>query len=167
MRRGADAYLAKPFDKEELLVRLEKLVERQKRMAAYFSRNLNQAATASGSTHSPREEALQIEDSFLRKVRHIVEKNYSDEHFALPQLCRKIGMSRSQLYRKMKAIADVSPSDFIRSYRLNQAKTLLEKGELNVSEVAWKVGYKDPAHFTRSFQEAFGTSPSDINNSLA
>ncbi len=71
------------------------------------------------------------------------------------------------LYRKMKAVADTSPSDFIRSYRLNQARALLEKGELNVSQVAWEVGYKGLAHFSRSFQEAFGTSPSDINNPLA
>ena len=154
LKRGADAYLTKPFDKEELLVRLEMLVERQKRMAAYFSKNLLTAAS------NATEEAIQIEDAFMQKVRQIVEDNYGDENFALPELCKKIGMSRSQLFRKMQAVSDTSPSDFIRSYRLNKAKTLLENTGLSVSEVAWQVGYKDVAHFSKSYLETFGNSPS-------
>ncbi len=162
LRRGADAYLTKPFDKEELVVRLELLVERQKRMVAHFSKNLLGApAAVSGETET--EEVIRIEDVFMQKVRKIVAENYSDEDFALPQLCQKIGMSRSQLFRKMQAVSDTSPSDFIRSYRLNQAKILLGTTSMNVSEVAWKVGFKDPGHFSKLFQEEFGFPPSATN----
>lgn len=140
LRRGADAYLTKPFDKEELVVRLELLVERQKRMVAHFSKNLLGApAAVSGETET--EEVIRIEDVFMQKVRKIVAENYSNEDFALPQLCQKIGMSRSHLFRKMQAVSDTSPSDFIRSYRLNQAKMLLGTTSMNVSEVAWKGGF--------------------------
>jgi signal transduction histidine kinase/ligand-binding sensor domain-containing protein/DNA-binding response OmpR family regulator len=162
LRRGADAYLTKPFDKEELLVRLEMLLERQKRMAAYFA----QPGAAGLPVDEPALEAplapeiIAVEDAFLQKVRAIVKEHYADEDFALPQLCQKVGMSRSQLFRKMKALIDESPSDFIRNYRLNEAKRLLETTDLNISEVAWAVGYKDVSHFSKSFQEAFGMLPS-------
>lgn len=159
LRRGADAYIIKPFDKEELLVRLEMLVERQKRMVAHFSKNLH-SGPLSTEASPEAEEAIKVENAFIQKLRQILEQNYGNENFALPQLCQKIGMSRSQLFRKMQAIVDTSPSDYIRSYRLNKAKMMLEDMEMNVTEVAWKVGYKDLAHFSKSFQEEFGMSPS-------
>jgi signal transduction histidine kinase/ligand-binding sensor domain-containing protein/DNA-binding response OmpR family regulator len=163
LKRGADAYLSKPFHKQELLVRLEKLAERQKRMAAYFERQVKD--TKPTSLPQPEEEAtLQIEDAFIQKVRSIVDEHYEDENFALPDLCSKLGMSRSQLYRKMKALTNTTPSAFIRFYRLNAARKLLEEGGFSVSEVAWKVGYKDVGHFSRNFQEAFGSSPSKVND---
>lgn len=155
LRRGADAYLAKPFDREELLVRLDQLVERQRRMVAYFSAKLPVAKVKKAD--------VQVEDAFIKKLNHHLEENYQDEDFGLPQLCQKIRMSRSQLYRKLKALVGISPSDFIRVFRLNKAKTLLESAEFNVSEVAWKVGYKDLAHFSKSYQDAFGVPPSATN----
>ena len=156
LRRGADAYLSKPFDREELLVRLAKLVERQQRMVAYFS--------ARSPIPEVKKEDVQVEDEFIQKVQHLIEQHYKDEDFGLPQLCQKIRMSRSQLYRKWKALTGASPSDFIRSYRLNKARGLLETSGLNVSEVAWEVGYKDVAHFSRSYQDAFGFPPSATSN---
>ncbi len=156
LERGADAYLIKPFDKEELFVRLESLLNRQKKMTAYFSSRFR----GNSSAEKEDEEAIQIEHSFLQKVQHIVAEHYQDEDFALPQLCQKIRMSRSQLFRKMKALIGTSPSAFIRDYRLNQARNLIQTTELNVSEIAWRVGYKNLAHFSKSFQEKFGYPPS-------
>ena len=107
-----------------------------------------------------QEPVSDLEDAFMQNVRGIMEAHYADEDFGLPQLCQKIGMSRSQLFRKMTALVNTSPSDFIRSYRLNKAKIFLETTDLAVSEVAWKVGYKDLAHFSRPFQDAYGNPPS-------
>jgi AraC-like DNA-binding protein len=155
LRRGADAYLTKPFDKEELLLQLEMLAEKQKRLLAHFSK-INPAAAALPEP----EEAFELEDAFVQKVTEIVAEHFADEDFGLPQLCQKTGLSRSQLFRKMKALMDTSPSDFIRSYRLNKAKILLETTDLNVSEVAWQTGYKNRGHFSTAFQEEFGFPPS-------
>lgn len=168
LKRGADAYLIKPFDKQELLVQLNVLIEKQKRLIAHFSK-LNLAKTiviepSSKLNRSSEVEDFALEDAFVTKVRNIVAENFADETFDLTQLCLKIGMSRSQLFRKMKALMDTSPSDFIRSYRLNQAKILLESRNFSVSEVAWQTGYKNPSHFSTSFQEEFGFSPSEIKN---
>lgn len=162
LRRGADAYLIKPFDKEELLVRLKMLMERQKRIVDHFSNSLFTKSTV--SVNEPEiEETILIEDAFIQKVRLIVSEHYSDDNFSLPELCRKLGMSRSQLFRKMTALIGTSPSDYIRSYRLNQAKILLETTDLNVSEVAWEVGFKDLAHFSKLFREEFELLPSALN----
>jgi YesN/AraC family two-component response regulator len=153
LKRGADAYLSKPFDKKELLATMEMMLENRRRMVAYF------AAQKTDALPSP-DEAIAIEDAFMQKVRQVVASNYEDENFALPQLCDAIGMSRSQLFRKMKALTDTSPSDFIRDYRMQQAKILLESRQFSVKEVAYKVGFKDLSHFSKTFQDAFGFSPS-------
>ena len=73
-------------------------------------------------------------------------------------------MSRSQLFRKMKALTDYSPSQFIRTYRLQKANELLQSSDLTISEISWQVGFKDPSHFSKSFQEEFGFTPSATRN---
>ena len=98
----------------------------------------------------------------MKKVNGIIEAHYQDESFTLIQLCQLIGMSRSQLFRKMKAVADTTPSDLIRSYRLHKAKILLENGAVTVAEVAYEVGFKDPSYFTKVFFEEFEVLPSII-----
>lgn len=172
LHRGADAYLPKPFDKTELLAILQMMLQNQQRKAAYFSRKYGPPQkTAALETHADQpdiqsittESDLQTEDAFLQKVRRIVAENYADEDFSLPQLCQLIGMSRYQLFRKMKALADESPSDFIRNYRMRQANLLLRTTTHSIKEVAYMVGYKDIPHFSRTYQEVFGMPPSATN----
>ncbi|MEM1327219.1 MAG: ATP-binding protein [Bacteroidota bacterium] len=158
LSRGADAYLSKPFDKAELLIRLQKMAEKQRKLAAYFKQGELAVAGAPDDLAAD----IQIEDTFMQKVREIVAEHYKNDRFGLAQLCQKVGMSRSQLYRKMKALIDTSPSDYIRQYRLEQAKLLLETSDLNISEVAWTVGFSSLTHFSRIFQERFGMSPSQV-----
>lgn len=164
LRRGADAYLAKPFDPDELLVQITMLLDNRKRMARYFS-----GALLNGKSLEPGDasiaDAIRIEDVFMQKVNGILETHYTDEDFALPEFSREIGMSRSQLLRKLKAIAGINPSDLIRTYRLRKAKALLESGDITVSEATYQTGFKDPSYFSKLFQEEFGILPRSVKKS--
>lgn len=164
LERGADAYLAKPFNQLELNIRLKKLFELRQRMQSVFQKQFVQKAGGESAEVAPEaQEEVKIEHVFLQKINKILEAHIEDDDFALPNLCQKVRMSRSQLYRKMKAICDTSPSDYIRNFRLQKAKYLLENTDFNVSEVAFEVGFKDPSHFTKLYKEAFGVAPSATN----
>lgn len=149
--RGADAYLPKPFDKEELLVRMEKLIHLRKHLHEKFS----------GKKYALKRtlSADNIEDQFLQKAISKIEKNIDDSEFGTSQLAKLIGMSESQLYRKLKALTGKSTAVFIRVIRLNKAAELLKTSELNISEIAYETGFNDPAWFSRAFKDEFGKSP--------
>lgn len=155
LRKGADAYLSKPFHQEELLVTADNLLDTRRKLQLKYQQQI-----LAPETHTEPDAAAEMEDVFLQKVRAVIEAHYSEEDFGLPQLCQKIGMSRSQLFRKMKALTDIAPSDLIRTHRLNKAKALLESGAANVAEAAWEVGFKDPSYFSKLYQEEFGEAPS-------
>lgn len=156
LRRGADAYLAKPFNPEELLVKLNNLTQLRARLQARY---------AGGQPLVPTEDkGLEIEDAFLQKIRAVVEANLSDSDFEMPQLERKMAMSRSQIFRKMKALTDQSPSQFIRGIRLAKAKELLASSKLTVSEIAYETGFSSLQYFSDVFFEEFGQRPSATRN---
>lgn len=146
LKRGADAYLAKPFNETELLARLEKLLA--------LRRSLQERYAASRLPYSPPP------DPFLQKVRRIIENNLADPDFGILQLCRATGRSRAQLFRKIKALTGKSTSLFIRTVRLQKARELLITTNLNISEVAYEVGFKDLSYFSRTFSKEFGVAPS-------
>jgi signal transduction histidine kinase/DNA-binding response OmpR family regulator len=154
--RGADAYLAKPFHKAELLVELKKLIELRKTLQLRY-RSLELPPPTD-------DKSIQQEDAFMRKVREVLEANLSDEDFGILQLCRALGMSRAQLYRKFDTLTNQPVHKYMRNLRLQKAKTLLETTDLNVTEVALEVGFKNLSHFSRSFSEAFGKAPSDLKH---
>ena len=104
--------------------------------------------------------------AFILKVRNIIETKINDESFGIQQLCKEIGLSRSQLHNKIKAETGLSTSIYIRSVKLGKAKFLLDQTELNVSEIAYMVGYKDPSYFSRLFVERYNLSPSKYRNRL-
>ena len=152
LKYGADAFLTKPFDKEELLIRLEKLVESRRRLQQRYASGPKASSTAAPS----------IDDLFLQKLWEYIQDNLSDAEFGVPQLAAAIDMNQMQVYRKLKALTGKTPSQFIRSYRLQKGLELLQKGELNISEIAYDVGFTDPSYFSRVFQKEFGRSPSDF-----
>ena len=155
LTHGADAYLAKPFNKEELLVRMEKLIELRQRLQERFDK----------FSKFVKSEPATREDIFLQKLIRIVEANLADEHFGLPDLCRKAGLSRSQLFRKLKALTGKSTTHFIRSIRLAKGKSMLETTDITVSEVAFAVGFGSASYFTRMFGEEFGIAPGEVRKS--
>lgn len=144
---GADAYLTKPFEKQELLVRLEKLIESRKQLQAYYQK-------ADGKTENP-------EHAFMKKVWAIVNTNLDNADYSVVNLSRDLGMSRAQVHRKLKALTDLSASQYIRLVRLNKARSLLRETELTIAEISYEVGFKSPSHFTRVFSQHFGESPSE------
>lgn len=154
LERGADDYLAKPFHRSELLLRIHNLLESRRRLRERFA--------ALQPPEPSENKDVQIEDAFLQKVRGIIEDNLSDSEFEIDQIARMLGMSRSQFFRKIKALTELSPSLFIRTIRLHKGKVLLETTELNVSEVAYMVGFSSPAYFSDTFVEAYGIRPSQV-----
>lgn len=122
----------------------------------------NMLSSPGSGLHQP----LPKDGTLLGEIVRVMEKKFGDENFALPQLCREIGISRSHLFRKMKKLTGVSPSHFIRSFRLKKAKCLLNTTYLNVFQVSWMVGFKDTSHFSRSYFDEFGVWPSRNRQNL-
>ena len=154
LKLRADEYLAKPFDKEELMVRLDNLRAIREQLRNRYQ-SLSDIQVKEG-------EEAQKEDQFVLDAKAIIHENIEDENFGIMELCRAIGMSRTQLHRKIKALTNRSTSSFIRSIRLIKAKELLSISDLNISQVAYEVGFKDPKYFSRTFAEEFGMPPADF-----
>lgn len=151
--KGADAYLAKPFHKKELRVRLKQLLEVRKQLQERY-----------GSLENNSNLKAPTEDAFLQKIQKEIEAHLSDADFTVMHLCQKIRLSQPQLYRKVKALTGKSIASYMRSVRLHKAKEMLQTTALNVSEVAYEVGFTEPSYFSRSFLEEFGFSPSELHN---
>lgn len=153
LSQGADAYLTKPFDKEELLVRLNNL--------SALSIRLRHLITSS-DTEQDLDEPGKRESMFLKEVKEVIESNLENEQFDTLHLCREVGMSRTQLHRKLKALTGISTASFIKSHRLSRAKYLLETTDLPIGTISLQVGYKDFSHFSRNFAREFGHPPSQL-----
>jgi len=154
LKRGADDYLAKPFEPAELEARLANLIQLRRRLQQRY------AAIPQMPAPSP-DPGLAMEDAFLLKIREIVELHLSDTDFEILQLEQALGMSRSQVFRKVKALTGASPSVFIRSIRLHKAKALLLDKQKSIAEVAYEVGFSAPTYFAKTFLETFGKTPTE------
>jgi len=159
LRTGADAYLEKPFHKEELFVRLQKLVELRAVLQARYAVESATLAPASAPQSEPS-----LEDRFLQKIREAVLEKLSDSELDIAYLCQVTHLSHTQVFRKLKALTGKNPTQYIRSLRLRQALELLQTTRLSVSEVAYRVGFNDPNYFSRAFQKAYGTVPTEVRN---
>ncbi len=155
---GADAYLAKPFDKTELSIRMKKIIELRKNLLDKFSKTKDELKSSLSTEDK--------EDLFLHKAIGNIENNINNSDFGTLQLAHLTSMSESQLYRKLKALTGKSTAVFIRSVRLQKAKELLKTTDLNVSEIAYETGFNDPAWFSRVFKEEFGEAPGTFRDNL-
>ena len=158
LRLGADAYLGKPFLKEELYIRLEKLIELRQKLQARYSRSPI-VPVGAPPENVPAEPTLN--DLFLQKIRDLVEANLSDSEFGNEQLARALLLSQSQLFRKLKALTGRSVAIHIRGIRLQKSMELLQNTQMTISEIAYETGFSDPFYFSRTFSEAFGVSPTN------
>ena len=154
LETGADAYLIKPFNSKELLVRIHNLINLRNNLRKKFSNKL---------IVKPNEITVTPQDSrFMHRLLDTVEKHISDEKFSVEQLAGEFSMSPSQINRKLKAIINQSTAAFIRSVRMERAMELLKNNQATIAEVAYETGFTEPAYFSRVFKNYFGYPPSEI-----
>lgn len=154
LETGADAYIVKPFNQRELLVRMQKLLELRRKLFRRYSSGNNLEVS--------NDPVIRKEDKFMKKINEIILKNLGDELFNIQILCREIGMSKSQLYRKFNALTNLSAAKYIRTLRMEKAKELLQTTSMNITEVGYEVGLKSVSVFSKVFKEEFGCSPTDF-----
>lgn len=164
-QHGADAYLGKPFHEQELILVLQNLYGLQRRWQdRYAALKMPETLEVSPQMMPAQDDdTVRQTDAFMLKLYRMFEDNFTNEAYDLPQLCRDMEISKSQLQRKLAALSDQPAIELLRRFRLQKAYTLLlQHPELNVKEACFRVGFKDPAHFSRMFSKAFGIAPSEV-----
>jgi len=164
LEKGADVYLEKPFNREELLVRIKKLLELRKNLQQFYLKKAglrNDVSTTEPVAAVEENSENKTEDEFVQRVREAVETHVTDTGFTVEQLCKMVFMSHSQLHRKLDALTGCSPNKFIRIIRLNKAKELLMQPGNSIASIALDCGYNDPGYFARVFKQEYGITPQD------
>lgn len=154
---GADDYQPKPFSIPVLKARIATLLENRRKLQQRYAKSI--------VIKAKDVEILSLDDEFLDKAMHIVETNMSDYQFGIETLAEKLGLSRAQFYRKIKAVTGKTAGHFIRTMRLQRAAQLLKRGQMSVSDTALAVGYIDQAQFSRNFKKEMGMPPRDYAKS--
>jgi len=155
LENQADAYVTKPFEPKELLVRVQNLIESRKKLREKFQREL---------ILKPTEIAVNsVDEKFITRLLQIIEEHIGNENFGVEQLAEEIGMSRSQIHRKMMALTNQAPNHFIRAFRLTRAMELLKNQAATASEIAYQVGFSSPSYFTKCFREMYGYPPGEVS----
>ena len=153
LEAGAEDYISKPFRTELLMLKVSRLIERQKQKHEQFKRKVD---------INPSEiEITSMDEKFVKKAVALVETNIGNADFLVEDLCREMAMSRVYFYKKILSLTDKTPSEFIRFIRLKRAADLLRKSQLFVNEVAYQVGFNDPKYFRKYFKDEFGMSPNE------
>ncbi|MDF9800824.1 signal transduction histidine kinase/ligand-binding sensor domain-containing protein/DNA-binding response OmpR family regulator [Catalinimonas alkaloidigena] len=153
LETGADDYIIKPFKADELLVRIKNLIESRRKLREQFSREITlQPSSVKVSS---------ADEQFLQRLLAIMEAHMADFTFGVESMGKELGMSRVQLYRKLKALTNQAPGDFIRMMRLKRAAELLAQDSGSIAEVAYAVGFNDPSYFSKSFHKQYGQTPSE------
>lgn len=151
MRNKADAYITKPFNVEFLEETIQSLLANRFLLKEHFTADL--------SSTLKTQTVGKIDRKFITDFTAIVEANLSNENFTVEDICKKIGISRVQLYRKVKALMNVNVNDYILNSRLQKAKYMLQHEETSISEVAYATGFSSPAYFSTVFKSKFGVTP--------
>ena len=165
---GADAYITKPFSAELLLARIDNLLQSRHQLKNLFATSAVKDETEAetevkASVEAPAEAPVPVaEDVFIQKFRLYIETHLDDSDMTVETIGAELGLSRVQLYRKVKALTGYSPVELLRKSRLQKGRKLLETTGKTVSEVAYEVGFSAPSYFTKCFKDEFGISPSDL-----
>ena len=153
LETGADDYMSKPFGMEELQVRVRNLLESRKKLRERFSRQI--------TLHPTELLVTTLDEQFLQKALAVTEANLANVSFDVELFSREMGLSRTQLHRKLTALTEQSPNVFIRAIRLRRAASLLKQNQGNVADVAYQVGFSSPNYFTKCFRDEYGQTPTE------
>lgn len=155
IKLGADAYLAKPFSLEELHLTIDNLIDNVRRLKGKFSGALKQ---------DDKVEKIEVkgnDEELMERIMKVVNENMSDSDFNVEKMCDEVGVSRTQLHRKLKEMTGVPTSEFLRNIRLNEAARLIREHKINITQVSYMVGFANNSHFSTAFKKYFGMSPTE------
>ena len=162
---GADAYLTKPFSPELLLARINNLLQSRHQLRDLWSNGQSDTSRPAGQEatveQQPEQAVTEVECAFISKFKQVVDERLKDSNLSVEDLATDMGLSRVQMYRKVKALTGCSPVDLLRKARLARAHQLLSTTDLSVSEIAYQVGFASPSYFTKCYKEAYGVVPGD------
>ena len=156
MELGADAYIEKPFSVEYLQACASNLIQNREKLRQAFAESPFIAANTMALTKADEE--------FIKKLNEVIRVNYANPEFSMDDMADNLNMSRSNFYRKIKGVLDLSPNEFLRLERLKKAAQLLKEGENRVNEICYMVGFNSPSYFAKCFQKQFGVLPKDFTN---
>ena len=157
MELGADAYIEKPFSVEYLQACASNLIQNREKLRQAFAESPFIAANTMALTKADEE--------FIKRLNEVIQINYANPEFSMDDMADNLNMSRSNFYRKIKGVLDLSPNEFLRLERLKKAAQLLKEGENRVNEICYMVGFNSPSYFAKCFQKQFGVLPKDFVNS--
>ena len=156
LETGADDFICKPFDAQELIVRMNNLVAQREKLKTFYKKEIEL------SKQGEVREILSMDQKFIRKAIAVVEENLSATDFNTKTFAKQMNLSRTQLHRKLKALVDKPATGFIRTIRLNKAAKLIAANSDTVSQIAYEVGFNSLPYFTKCFREQFGVNPSEF-----
>ena len=156
LESGADDYIKKPFRLEEVKARIKNVIQIRQSLQAKYSNELLLEGNVLKSNS--------LDEQFIQKAMTVVEKFIEDPEFNNKMFCKEMGYGKTQLYTKLKALTNMSPNEFVRLIRLRKAAALIKQKNVNVSEVAYMVGYSSRSYFSTSFKEVYGVSPKEYQN---
>lgn len=149
---GADSYISKPFSSQLLLARVRNLIDSHRRLKQFFG---------DGQTLA-KEDVCDMDKDFVEKFKTLIEAKMGDSNLNVEDLGKDMGLSRVQLYRKIKSLTNYSPNELLRIARLKKAASLLASSDMTVAEIGYEVGFSSPSYFTKCYKEQFGESPTDL-----
>lgn len=149
---GADSYISKPFNSQLLLSRIRNLIDSRRQLRQFFGDNQTLA----------KENISDMDKDFVSRFKALVEEKMGDAELNVEDLGKDMGLSRVQLYRKLKSLTNYAPNELLRQARLKKAASLLASSEMTIAEIAYEVGFSSPSYFTKCYKEQFGESPTDF-----
>lgn len=149
---GADSYISKPFSSQLLLARVRNLIDSHRRLKQFFG----------GGQALAKEDVCDMDKDFVEKFKALIDAKMGDSGLNVEDLGKEMGLSRVQLYRKIKSLTNYSPNELLRIARLKRAASLLASSDMTVAEIGYEVGFSSPSYFAKCYKEQFGESPTDL-----